>query len=131
VAGCGGYRAPKIDRVPTVPAAGEITFDGKPIPGALVVLHPKDTSNPKVLPARGHVGADGKFVLSTYDTGDGAVPGQYAVTVEWYQLIKEGDSARPGPNVLPKKYATPHTSDIPVVTIADGQSTLPAIALKR
>ncbi len=118
------------DRVAVYPVEGTVTFQGKPVPGAMVVLHPKDPADPRVIPARGYVGEDGKFILSTYDNGDGVAPGEYTVTVTLYQPIRSGDGAVPGPNVLPRKYESPTTTDL-VVRVAEGVSELPPLNLTR
>ncbi len=126
--GCG--RSADAERVRTHPTQGQLTYDGQPIPGAFIVLHPKGASDSRVKPARASVGSDGKFIVSTYDAGDGAASGEYAVTVEWYRLVKNGDSSQPGPNVLPLRYASPQTTDL-IVRVADGHNDLGVIALKR
>ena len=58
------------------PARGEISFEGKPMPGAVVFLHAnsrliEDDDSP--IP-RGTVNADGTFELGTYGKDDGAPP---------------------------------------------------------
>lgn len=59
--------------------------DGKPLERATVVFHPTDTSQ-KFPKPRGITDAQGQFVLSTYDTNDGAPAGKYKVTIEqWYR----------------------------------------------
>lgn len=128
LAGCS--RGVDVDRVPTHPVQGSLTFNGEPIPGALVVLHPRNAADPKIQPARGNVGSDGKFIVSTYDAADGAAAGEYAVTVEWYRLIHSADSAQPGPNVLPPRYANPQTTDL-IVRINEGANDLGVLTLKR
>ncbi len=114
-------------RVPTFPVSGDVTFRGKPIPGAFVALHPT-TARDDVPPPRASVGADGALKVSTYDGGDGAPEGEYVVTVEWYKPIKNGQDIISGPNVIPKKYASPRTSDIKV-RVAAQDNTLPPIKL--
>lgn len=127
LAGCGKADP---DRVAVFPVEGSVSLCGKPIPSALVVLHPKNPSDPRVLPARGYVDADGKFTVSTYEGADGAAEGEYAVTVTLYQPIRNGDGAVPGPNVLPRKYENPATTDL-VVRVAEGAPQLPTLELRR
>lgn len=115
------------ERVPTFPVSGTITFQGKPIPGAFVALHPKATQE-NVPSPRASVAADGSLKVSTYDGGDGAPEGEYVVTVEWYKPIKNGADVVAGPNVIPKKYASPQTSDI-TIRVATQPNTLPPIKL--
>ena len=78
---------------------------------------------------RGRTGADGRFRLGTYDKTDGAPEGQYVVTVVHFPLVQTGSDSVPGPNRLPKKYASPATTDL-CVQIAKGVTTLPPLVLK-
>ena len=76
-AGCGG--GPKTYKVD-----GVVILDGKPLAGATVAFMPQAQDGHL---ARGLTDQDGKFQLSTFGTNDGAVRGEYKVTV-----IKEGTS---------------------------------------
>jgi hypothetical protein len=129
VAGLAGCSEAESNRLATVPVSGSVSFNGKPAAGAMVVLHPKNAA-PQALPARGFAGPDGSFALTTYEATDGAVPGEYAVTVTLYQPVRQGDSIQPGPNVLPPRYADPTTTDL-TVRVAEGAARLPALELKR
>ena len=79
-------------------------FEGRPLPGAFVALHPKGLADKKVLPAHAKTDAAGKFKASTYDANDGAIAGEYSVTVEYQELVKTDDGIVAGPNLLPPKY---------------------------
>ena len=118
------------ERVPTHPAQGKVTFNGKPTPGAMIVLHPKTTSEQPVPKPTGYVDESGNFVLNTYGGNDGAPAGEYEVTIQWQKLIQRDGEAAAGPNVLPFRYATPKESKL-TVQIAAGQNQLPVFALKR
>lgn len=118
------------DRAATFPVQGTVSFQGRPVPGALVVLHPRNAEEPRVLPARGYAGPDGKFTLTTYDENDGAAPGEYAVTITLHQAVRTADGVLPGPNVLPARYESPGTTDLSV-RVAEGANELPALELKR
>ena len=109
------------------PTKGKITFKGQPIPGAMVTLHPK-TAVTDVPKPRASVGKDGEFTFTTFSGKDGAPEGEYTVTVVWYKPIRKGADVQAGPNVIPKKYTAPQTSDLQV-RIAAGQNELPAIQL--
>jgi hypothetical protein len=123
--GCNNKSGP--ERVPTFPVSGTVSFQGKPIPGAFVALHPK-AAQENVPSPRASIGADGALKVSTYDGGDGAPEGEYVVTVEWYKPIKNGADVISGPNVIPKKYASPQTSDI-TIRVATQENTIPPIKL--
>jgi hypothetical protein len=115
-------------RVPVHPVLGIISFRGQPINGAFITLHAKSAAPVDVPPPRASVAADGSFALTTYDGNDGAPTGDYVLTVQWYRPIKQGGDWVGGANVLPKKYASPHTSDVRV-TVAAGDNRLQPIRL--
>src|SRR5262245_21222176 len=117
-------------RAATHPASGSITYQGQPISGAFLALHPKTSVAPEVPTATATVKPDGTFAVSTYDANDGLPEGDYVVTVQWRKAVKSGGDYLPGPNLLPAKYSRPESSDV-VVHIAAGQNDLPHIALKR
>jgi len=71
-AGCGGPRS-KL-----VPVEGVVTLDGQPLDRATVLFIPQKGDTPS---ANGLSGPDGTFKLSTYDSGDGALPGEYKIVV--------------------------------------------------
>lgn len=127
VAGPVGCSPQDSGRVPTFPVTGSISFQGKPMPGAFVALHPK-LPQENVPSPRASVAADGSLKLSTYDGGDGAPQGEYVLTVEWYKPVKVGGDLVSGPNVVPRKYASPKTSDI-VVNVTAQENSLPPIKL--
>ena len=125
-AGCGS----KVSRLPTHPVEGFVQFEGRPLPGAFIVLHPKGLADKKVLPAHAKTDAAGKFKASTYDANDGAIAGEYSVTVEYQELVKTDDGIVAGPNLLPPKYASASTTDV-TIRIAEGDNKLPVINLTR
>jgi len=128
IVGCG--RGEHFERLPVVPVEGEVRFQGKPIPGALVVFHPTGSAEKLPPPARGTVREDGAFSLTTYDANDGVVPGEYKVTVEWRKLVDRGGEVKAGPNQLPAKYSRVNTTDL-TVQVAAGESRLSTLELKR
>lgn len=64
--------------VATVSVTGVVTLNGQPLPGAAVSFSPKGG---KGRAAVGATDIDGKFTLTTVTAGDGAVPGEYGVSV--------------------------------------------------
>jgi len=128
LAGCGSSQDP--NQLPVYPVKGQLAFRGKPATGAFVVLHPKSNTGSNVTPPRGQVREDGTFSLTTYRSDDGAPVGDYKVTVEYRELVKQknGDFSR-GPNLAPKQYGNPKTSPL-TVRIAEGENALPPIVLK-
>ena len=125
VAGCGGN--PAAQRVAVYPVEGAVTFKGQPMPGAFIVFHPKAPQANAPAP-RAEVTKDGALKVSTYDGGDGAPEGEYVVTIEWRKLVQNGPDLVAGPNVVPRKYSRPETSDL-VVRVAAGPNNLEPIKL--
>jgi hypothetical protein len=71
-----------------VPAGGKVTLKGKPVEGAMVTFSSKSGGRS----ATGKTEADGSFKLSSINTNDGAVPGEFLVTIS-KQEAKGGGSA--------------------------------------
>lgn len=99
VSGCG----PKHPE--TIPVNGSVALDGKPVEGAAVVFTPEEGRM-----ATGTTDASGRFQLSTFQLGDGALPGTHRVTVAKTSV----DPADPEKVVflVPKKYGNPATSGL-------------------
>lgn len=121
----------KPARVEVFPVAGSVVFEGKPTPGALVVLHPTTGNGDKKVSPVGYVAADGSFQIGTFDKADGAPPGHYLVTVQWLKRPpNREDDTTTLPNFLPAKYARPDSSKLEVEVIA-GANQLERFSLKR
>jgi hypothetical protein len=103
-------------RPATVPVKGTLTVDSKPLAGAQVMFHAQD---PQGKDATGSTDAAGAFKLSTFQPGDGALPGSYKITVAYSEhragpAVKDASEALDAPPklspqslVLPAKYAQP------------------------
>jgi hypothetical protein len=89
------------------PVKGFVFLDGVPVAGAYVVL--QDRASSRGARADAFTEADGSFVLSTYQAGDGAAEGEYAVTVVQRQPFVDA-TGKPGPNRLPEHYAKADTT---------------------
>lgn len=96
-----------------IKVSGQVTLDGKPLSNAGVMFHP-DAGG---IPARGTTDQDGNFVLTTREDGDGATPGQNAVTVakksdnQRNMAVEEGEIVKINYDT-PAKYHAPQTSGI-------------------
>lgn len=119
VAGCGGDGRPPVYSVD-----GTLTYtDGTPVPGgASVTFHAE--ADGKTYQARGAVGPDGKFRLTTFAADDGAVAGEHKVSV----AAIPGGEERPLPTV-PPQYASTETSGL-TATVQSG-SNAPVIKIER
>src|SRR5437870_3422773 len=71
-AGCGGGKSK------TTPVKGTVTLDGKPVALASVVFIPRQDGR---MVAQAVTNQDGNFELTTYQPNDGALAGEYLVTV--------------------------------------------------
>ena len=113
-------------RVPTFAASGGLlAADEQPIANALVVLHPVDASSTAPKP-RATTDGDGRFELTTYETGDGAPEGDFVVTVE--QWLRDDPNEAPK-NKLPGAWSRPDSSSIRVA-ITKSTNDLPPIRLR-
>lgn len=75
------------NRKETFPVTGRVLVDGQPIDMLsieCVCLTGLDKQNPTL--SSYYTGADGKFQISTYVTGDGVPEGEYALTFQWGRL---------------------------------------------
>lgn len=123
--GCGASET----RIPLHPVTGKVSFNGETPEGAQVVLHPKGHTLPPDVVAQGIVQKDGTFKVGVYEKDDGAPPGEYVATVQWFKIVaSEGGGGR-GPNVIPKKYSDPETSPVQV-SVKAGANDLPPIEIK-
>lgn len=118
-AGCG--KAP--DDVPKVdihPFSGSVTLDGKPIPGAFVVLHALQDAKQGDITPNGVTDENGVFEVSTYSPKDGAPEGSYTATVSWPERLPgSGSEPEYGRERLPKRYQDPANSGLVVAVSAD------------
>lgn len=128
LSGCGSGQ-PEAKTFETVPAAGTLTWNGKPLAGFRITLHP---AGGEARTASGVTDDSGKFVLGTDEAGDGAVPGQHAIAVIWEPPADDGlgdvvedPSKMPKPPVeLPAQYASEQTSGKTVEIPAAGNTDL-------
>lgn len=76
--GCGGD-----DRLEVNPIRGQVTYLGRGVPNATVVLHPIGSAADQLQKMRPYAYVDdqGRFEIKTYVTGDGAPPGEYEVAI--------------------------------------------------
>ena len=118
-----------------VPAEGAIFYEGRPAAGARLVFHPYAFVGNE--PRRAYATADyeGHFYVSTFGTGDGAVPGSYVVTVDWIPPCPPGGDAEKYAdlgNVAPKRFQ--NTDSTPLrVKIVDTNTVikLPPLNMSR
>jgi hypothetical protein len=121
-------------RRPVFPVRGQVLYEDKPTPGALVIFHPLGDPDPRAPRPIARVGADGTFSPTTYRTEDGAPAGEYAVTVAWVLEQDNQNTPReeqkPPRNLLPDRYAKPETSGLRICIQAE-PNELPPFRLTR
>ncbi len=97
----------------TVAVTGTLTLSGQPIDNGLVMFDPKQGQGRH---AEGVTDASGHFTLATAKPGDGAMPGEYVVTLaEYYPPGKAPAQPKGGgllPSRFPPKYADPAQSPL-------------------
>jgi hypothetical protein len=125
LAGCSGS-GPAI-----VPVSGTVTLDGVPVAEANVMFAPVAGGRP----AEGRTDAAGKFSLSTEKPNDGAMEGDYEVTVTGVRTVgavanpdgTSGDISQVREEwFLPQKYARRDSSGLTQKVIPG----MPAVELK-
>jgi hypothetical protein len=119
------------------PTSGTVMVQQQPAAGAVVILHPRN-ANEQLAKLRpyGTVDSSGKFTLNCMEPGDGAPPGEYAVTITWEvadPALAKPDSDDPEatvtvPDRLGGKYKDPKTSGL-TATIKAGTNEIPAFSL--
>jgi hypothetical protein len=124
LAGCSGSTGPVC-----YPVQGQVTLDGKPLVEAMVVLHPLSGMVDGGQKPIASTDAEGRFATTTFQSGDGAPPGDYAITVELRAQRMAGEELiRDGRNMLPPRYARPESSGFRC-TVGEGENELPPIDL--
>ncbi len=123
--GCGDSKGP--DKRPArVAFGGTAMLNGAAIEDGLITFHPVGSGSG----ASGKTDSDGKFVMSTYESGDGVIPGEYTVTVvkvgasanaeTWVSTDDPNYNGEPAEvpldlsNKLPPKFEDPKTSGVKV-----------------
>jgi prepilin-type processing-associated H-X9-DG protein len=90
---------------PGVSVSGHVTLDGQPVEGATVVFTPTEQGG-RV--AKGATDATGRFALKSSETGDGAKPGTYRVSVSKTDNTNKNEVR----HFLPSTFADPATSPL-------------------
>lgn len=136
VSGCA--RGPRLNRPATHPVSGRITWKGEPLVGATVAFLPEAGTHG----AFGRTDSSGGYTLTTFVGDDGAVAGDYLVTVIKMEEVAGGaassaadyvppDAVLPPPkNVLPQRYASVGSSGLKA-TVAAGAENRFDFALEK
>ena len=128
MAGCSSKNG---DRPKTVHASGVVRYKGAPLAGAHVTF----TNAAANVSAYARTDADGKFTLTTFEHGDGAVPGPQKVSVSKVETIggrKADDrtdtlekSEEPQKRwVIPEHYGSVDTSGLTAEIVENGKNEI-------
>ncbi|WP_235935126.1 hypothetical protein [Candidatus Laterigemmans baculatus] len=90
----------------TAPVSGTVTFNGEPLQAGTVIFTPK-AGGP---PAYGEIQSDGTYALTTFEDGDGAVPGSHGVAVSAVEF--KNPDLPVATTVIPMKYSSEQTSGL-------------------
>lgn len=121
LAGCGSGE-PSGDVVDTVPAAGSLSYQGKPLAYYKVTVYPEGDR-----PAAGVTDEEGNFTLGTNTLDDGAVVGTHPAAVAYVGPPSKNPEEEPPPPPkvkIPRKYRKTETSDLTVEIPSSGVSDL-------
>lgn len=111
------------NRPQTFPVKGTVTYNGQAVEGAIVVFNCVEENKS----AFAQTDAQGRFQLTTFEEGDGAVAGIHQVQIS---KIKTEEAVNVNPeatvvppketHLLPKKYSTFATSGLTAEVSAEG-----------
>ncbi len=134
--GCNSQVDPNRPEVAIV--TGTVTYRQQPVEGAAVLFSPNESTGHA---ATGLTDAQGQYRLRTFAPGDGAVPGQYTVTVSKHdmstanpdleddlaaELKNDASDVLIGPkSLLPERYSSNETSKLTATVSASQENTVP------
>jgi hypothetical protein len=117
--GCNSRNAGPV----TYPAAGTVTYQGKPIAGATITFH----AHKNGVTAMALTDDAGNFEVRTlYNSGHqekpGMAEGEYQVTVSKLDLESIKSTFSPPKDLLPKKYTSPTSSPLTATVSTSGEN---------
>lgn len=117
VAGC------RSDRPATIPVSGRITFDGAdpPAAGTLYFTIDAPAEGFPRRPTLAKFDQRGRFRVTTWDRGDGLMPGRYKITVECWEIPPELGGAE-GKSYVPPRNQDPTSTDLTVEIAPDDRA---------
>ncbi|QDU11144.1 hypothetical protein V202x_45600 [Gimesia aquarii] len=118
--GCGGNEKPE-----TVLVSGLVTLDGKPLSKGTVTFQSKSRGEGTLnRPAIGQIDENGRVQLSTFEEGDGVLPGNYTVVITAFEndpSVEEYAAGAQRKSLIPEKYSNPLTSGLEAV-VTEGEN---------
>ena len=110
VFGCSGVKTPPVGQV-----GGIVTLDGQPLTKGQVQFLPDSSKGTKGRMAVGLIGSDGRFKLTAFKPGDGALVGFHKVVVICEEDMPAFDPKSPPPppkSLIPIRYTDANTSGL-------------------
>lgn len=109
-----GFLTGCSDKPKTYPVSGTVKFaDGTPLAGGTVEFRNITDDVAKQVNARGEIGPDGKYQLTTFQPKDGAIAGEHQVCVFPPTYETPGNfNSEPPPNPLQRKFMAYDTSEL-------------------
>jgi hypothetical protein len=108
ISGCNGVKTPPIGQV-----GGVVTLDGQPLTKGQVQFVPDSSKGTKGRMAVGLIGSDGRFTLTAFKPGDGALVGFHKVVIICEEDMPAFDPKAPPPlpkSLIPVRYTDVNTS---------------------
>lgn len=118
------------------PVRGSVFVAGNPAEGSIVVFHAADSASPSPRPPSGIVQPDGSFELSNFTTGDGALAGNYVVTItslgDAFDEVEEKSKAKGLPRAVraPERYGDAKKTPLMAI-VAGGSNEIPRFNLTK
>ncbi len=102
-AGCGG------DLPEMIPAEGMVTFNGgpPPAPGSVALQPIEPVPGYSYRPASGRFNETGRFVITSWEPGDGVGPGKYRVQLECWKSPPNEATGSAGVSHIPAGFNLP------------------------
>ncbi len=72
----------------TVKVTGKVTLDGEPLTTGRINFYPETGR-----PATGAIQPDGTFTMTTFEEGDGCLPGEHVVTIKATETTSSGPAS--------------------------------------
>jgi hypothetical protein len=130
--GC-GRSGPSCIRV-----QGHVTYRGKPLGTGSICFTPvgQAPGKPAARPASGELQPDGSYAMQTFGNNDGALPGEYSVSIVAWDYSRpasnRGPDGRPLPagvsgkpaSLIPERYSVPEMSGLTATVSPDASEPL-------
>lgn len=107
---------------------GVVLQGGQAVEGAVVALYRKDDLGSGIPVPKGVTNAAGAFAIRTFEPGDGAPVGEYAVTVRFAEEVETPDGQIVERDRFEGAYANPN-KPVATVEVTSGSNRVPDIEL--